>query len=165
MRRLIVIIGLALGVLGVGVSAFAQDNASDNSQAMYLAVDPQPLTISNVQDEHAFSVEVADTDNSRMRGLMFRTDLPEDRAMIFVFDDVRPITMWMRNTPLSLDMLFIRADGTIARILESTKPFSEDLLGSGEPVAFVIEINGGITKKLGIRAGDNVRHRTICGDC
>ena len=119
----------------------------------------EPLTIATEHDASLFTVEIADTDQLRARGLMFRQRLPADRGMLFDFGKPRPAAMWMKNTYISLDMLFIRADGTIAYIAENTKPGSLDVIGISEPVMAVLELAGGTAKRLGIRAGDTVYHR------
>jgi len=119
----------------------------------------EPLTIATEGDASLFTVEIADTDQLRARGLMFRQRLPADRGMLFDFGKPRPAAMWMKNTYISLDMLFIRPDGTIAYIAENTKPRSLDVIGISEPVLAVLELAGGTAKRLGIRAGDTVYHR------
>jgi uncharacterized membrane protein (UPF0127 family) len=107
---------------------------------------------------HAFQVEVMRTDEQRARGLMNRNHLPADRGMLFDFGRTEHVAMWMENTYIPLDMLFIRADGTIARIAERTEPLSRRTIPSGEPVLSVLEINGGISESLGIKPGDRVEH-------
>jgi uncharacterized membrane protein (UPF0127 family) len=119
----------------------------------------EPLTIATEGDATMFTVEIADTDALRARGLMFRQRLPEDRGMLFDFGTPRQVSMWMKNTYISLDMLFIREDGTIAYIAENTVPKSLDTVGVSEPVIAVLELVGGSAKRLGIRAGDTVYHR------
>jgi uncharacterized membrane protein (UPF0127 family) len=119
----------------------------------------EPLTVATDTDAVMFTVEIADTDELRARGLMFRQRLPEDRGMLFDFEAPRPVSMWMKNTYISLDMLFIREDGTIAYIAENTVPKSLDTIGISEPVLAVLELAAGTTRKLGIRAGDTVYHR------
>ena len=121
----------------------------------------EPLTIAVEGDAVMFTVEIADTDALRARGLMFRQRLPEDRGMLFDFGKPRPVSMWMKNTYISLDMFFIRADGTIAYIAENTKPQSLDIIGISEPVLAVLELAGGSARRLGIRAGDKVHHRVF----
>lgn len=138
---------------------------SAQQEPMRVPVDAQALNIQTASGEKNFGLEIADTDQKRSAGLMYRKDFPADRAMIFVFGEERPVMMWMANTPLPLDMLFVRNDGSIARVAENTVPFSKDIVASGEPVAFVIEVNAGIAAKLGIKAGDTVKHRIICGQC
>lgn len=111
---------------------------------------------------HVFKVEVARTVEAQRRGLMFRTDIPADGGMLFApyppeGGGPRAASFWMKDTPSPLDILFIRADGTIATIAENTTPFSQDPIPSGEPVAAVLEINGGRAAELGIAPGDMVR--------
>jgi uncharacterized membrane protein (UPF0127 family) len=118
----------------------------------------ESLVIVSGDKRHAFQVEVMRTDEQRARGLMHRNYMPADRGMLFDFKAVEPVAMWMQNTYISLDMLFIRADGTIARIAERTEPLSTRTIPSGEPVLSVLEINGGVSKTLGIRPGDRVEH-------
>ena len=119
----------------------------------------EPLTVATETDAVMFTVEIADTDALRSRGLMFRQRLPEDRGMLFDFVTPRSVAMWMKNTYIPLDMLFIREDGTIAYIAENTVPHSLDTIGVSEPVLAVLELAGGVAKKHGIRAGDTVYHR------
>jgi uncharacterized protein len=119
----------------------------------------EPLTIATETDANLFTVEIADTDALRERGLMFRQRMPEGRGMLFDFGAPRAVSMWMKNTYISLDMLFIRSDGSIAYIAENTKPRSLDVIGVSEPVLGVLEVAGGTARKLGIRAGDKIFHR------
>jgi uncharacterized membrane protein (UPF0127 family) len=104
----------------------------------------------------AFSVEVAASSKTRETGLMNRTSLPDGTGMIFIFPAVRPVMMWMKDTLLPLDMLFIDARGRIVNIAENTKPMDETIIGSGGHVAYVLEIAGGASKRLGIVTGDTV---------
>lgn len=106
----------------------------------------------------AFQVEVARNDADRAQGLMYRRSMPANHGMLFDFGRVQPVSMWMQNTYLPLDMLFIRPDGTIARIAANTEPLSTRTIPSGEPVLAVLELNAGTAAKLGIKAGDRVEH-------
>jgi uncharacterized membrane protein (UPF0127 family) len=108
--------------------------------------------------KQTFKVEVARNDADRAQGLMFRRSMPADQGMLFDFARVEPVSMWMQNTYLPLDMLFIRADGTIARIAANTEPLSTRTIPSGEPVLAVLELNAGTAAKLGIKPGDRVEH-------
>lgn len=146
-------------VLGLLVLAFAflQPVAAPALEAPLSKI--EPLTVATESDAFMFTVEIADTDELRARGLMFRQRLPEDRGMLFDFESPRQVSMWMKNTYISLDMLFIREDGTIAYIAENTVPKSLDTIGVSEPVLAVLELAGGTSRKLGIRAGDTVYHR------
>lgn len=105
------------------------------------------------------TAEIADTEELRNRGLMFRHILPEGHGMLFDFGKPRPAAMWMKNTYMSLDMLFIRADGTVAAIAENTEPLSEQTISVQEPVRGVLELPAGTAKKLAIRRDDRIYHR------
>ena len=105
-----------------------------------------------------FEVELALTTAERAQGLMFRREMPEMAGMLFVYDKEWEISMWMKNTVIPLDMLFIKGDGRIVAIAERTIPFSLETISSGQPVAGVLELNGGTAARLGIRRGDRVLH-------
>ena len=115
-----------------------------------------PLTIRSTSREHRFTVEVAATAKEQNDGLMYRRSLAPDRGMIFPYDPPQSVAFWMKNTLIPLDMIFIRKDGTIARIAANTVPLSVDTVPSGEPVAAVLEIAGGRAAELGIKEGDRV---------
>jgi uncharacterized membrane protein (UPF0127 family) len=118
----------------------------------------EPLTIVGGSGRHTFQVEVARNDADRAQGLMFRRNLAPDRGMLFDFARVQPISMWMQNTYIPLDMIFIRADGTVARVAENAEPLSTRTIPSGEPVLAVLEVQGGTAARLGIKPGDRVEH-------
>ncbi|HKH34475.1 MAG TPA: DUF192 domain-containing protein [Beijerinckiaceae bacterium] len=118
----------------------------------------QPLTIVTASGRHTFQVELADNDASRAQGLMYRRSLAPDRGMLFDFKRVEPISMWMQNTYVSLDMLFIRPDGTIARVATNAEPLSTRTIPSGEPVLAALEVVAGTAARLGIKPGDKVEH-------
>lgn len=122
------------------------------------AADRNSLEVASGNGVYSFSVELADNDNDRSRGLMFRKSLPEGQGMLFDFHQDRPVSMWMRNTYVSLDMFFIRSDGRILRIAEHTEPLSERIIDSGGPVRAVLEVVAGTAHKLGIKPGDRVAH-------
>lgn len=105
-----------------------------------------------------YHIEVARSPAQMQRGLMFRDSLPEDRGMLFIYKPERPARMWMKNTILPLDMIFIGADGRIINIAENTTPFSLDTIDSGGPVRAVLELNAGQAAGQGIAVGDQVRH-------
>jgi uncharacterized protein len=114
------------------------------------------LEIVSKSGVHAFTVELATNDEERSRGLMFRKELPQGRGMLFDFEREQPVSFWMHNTYIPLDMIFIRGDGRILRIAENTEPLSDQLVPSGGPVRAVLEVIAGTAKKLGIEAGDRV---------
>jgi uncharacterized protein len=139
-------------LLGLAVAWLAKPDAVGAGEP------PQRLEIISGNGTHLFQVEVARTNAERGRGLMFRRYMPKDRGMLFDFGAPEPAAMWMENTYLPLDMLFIRADGVVARIEKQAEPLSRRIIAAGEPVLGVLELNGGICDELGIRAGDKVRH-------
>lgn len=143
---------LAWLLLAPALPAIAQQAATAPAAGL------ETLTIASGSQRHAFQVEVMRTPDQRARGLMHRNYLPPDRGMLFDFGRTEPVAMWMQNTYIPLDMLFIRADGTVARIAENTEPLSTRTIPSGEPVLSVLEINGGTAAKLGIKPGDKVEH-------
>ncbi len=112
----------------------------------------------------AFQVEVADTPAKRSMGLQYRKDLAPDRGMIFLFPAEAPQSFWMKNTPIPLDMIFINAERKIVGIVEQTTPFSLESRAVPAPSQFVLEINGGLAKRHGIRAGDSVKFEGIATD-
>jgi uncharacterized protein len=117
-----------------------------------------PLAIESASGTLNFEVELAITPEQRRQGLMFRESLDADQGMLFDFGDTVPVTMWMRNTLIPLDMLFIDADGRIARIVADTEPLSDAVIGSGDPVRAVLELAAGTSAELGIAVGDRVVH-------
>jgi len=116
----------------------------------------RPLTITGKHKPIHFKVEVAKTERQQEIGLMFRKTMPADHGMIFPMVPARMATFWMHNTYLSLDMVFIRTDGTISSIASNVKPLSDDITGSFEPVGAVLELNAGAAAKAGIKPGDKV---------
>jgi hypothetical protein len=117
----------------------------------------ESLTIVTAHGRARFKVEVAQTAAEQERGLMFRDAIAPTAGMIFPFDPPQPASFWMKNTRIPLDLLFIRADGTIANIAAMAKPYSLDLIPSAEPVAAVLEIAGGRAAAAGIVPGSRVR--------
>jgi uncharacterized membrane protein (UPF0127 family) len=122
---------------------------------------PEPLEIATRGGVLSFDVEVAVKDEQRARGLMYRRSLPAGYGMLFDFGVERDVKMWMKNTYVSLDMLFIRSDGRILNIAERTTPLSTATVSSAGAVRFVLELPAGTAKRLRIAAGDEVGHRLI----
>jgi uncharacterized protein len=117
----------------------------------------EKIVIDTRAGPRVFKVEIAADDASRSTGLMNRTHLARDGGMLFDFKTPVMTAFWMKDTPLSLDMLFVRADGTISTIAANAVPFSTAQIVSAEPIRVVIEINGGVSHMLGIEPGDRVR--------
>jgi len=116
----------------------------------------EPLDFVTASGTHHFSVEVMRTDAQRERGLMFRRYLPPDRGMLFDFKTEQPVMMWMKNTYLSLDMVFISRSGIVTSIAENTEPLSERIIPSGGPVYAVLELDAGTAARIDLKPGDHV---------
>jgi uncharacterized protein len=123
-----------------------------------IAFETSTLTIESASGPISFEVELAVSPEQRRQGLMFREDLNSDQGMLFDFGRTAPVTMWMRNTLISLDMLFIDPDGRIAHIVANTEPLSDAVIGSGGPVRAVLELSAGTSAEQGIVIGDQVVH-------
>jgi uncharacterized membrane protein (UPF0127 family) len=151
LAALSVTLGFALAA--AAAPALAQDDPTGPQPTL----PKQPLTI--VDDNghrHAFQVEMATTPQEQETGLMFRTAVPADGGMLFLFPTVQPEPFWMKNTLVPLDMVFINPDGTIRAIAENTVPYSLAPVDSGGPVLAVLELQGGLTAKEAISVGDQV---------
>ena len=120
-----------------------------------------PLSITTVNGDIRFNVEVAQTPDELQKGLMYRTEMPLTNGMIFSIYPVRPVAMWMKNTQLSLDMIFVAPDATISMIKEHTTPLSEDKIISRDPVRAVIEVPAGNVMRYNIKVGDKVQHAIL----
>lgn len=140
---------MLLLTLGTAAPAAAQDLSS--------------LTIETADGERRFAVELADDAASRRRGLMFRQSMPLDHGMLFDFEREQPLSFWMKNTPLPLDIIFIDRRGIIVHIHHRAVPYDETPIPSEKPASAVLEINGGVARLIGISEGNQVRHR-IFGD-
>jgi len=140
------VLGAWLAIAGIPAAAQAQ-----------AAAPTQTIEVVSRTGVHVFTVELARNDEQRARGLMFRKALPEGRGMLFDFQREEPeVTFWMKNTYISLDIMFIAADGTIRRIAAHTTPLSEAQIPSGGPTRAVLEVIAGTAEKLGIEPGDKV---------
>lgn len=122
------------------------------------AAQTQPLEIVTKSGVHVFTVEMASTEEEKMKGLMYRKSLPEGQGMLFDFTPEQDVQMWMKNTYIPLDMIFIRADGSILSIAENTTPLSEKIISSNGLAKGVLEVIGGTARKYGIAPGDKVAH-------
>jgi len=118
------------------------------------------LCVTSATKTHSFTVEAARTSAEQAKGLMFRTELADNAGMIFPFSDSRIASFWMKNTVIPLDIIFIRANGTIESIADNTTPYSTIPVEAGEPVVAVLELRGGLAAELGIAAGDTVKWAT-----
>jgi uncharacterized membrane protein (UPF0127 family) len=151
----------AFALAALALTACSSDGATASSGAAETPATTIALTIASANGAHDFTVETAKTEQEQQHGLMFRTGIAPNAGMLFApyppnGGGPKEASFWMKNTPSPLDIIFIRADGTIATIAENTVPFSETPIPSGEPVAAVLEINGGRSAELGIAEGDKV---------
>ena len=144
-----------------GALALTGCSRGDSDAATVSRTTTIPVKIAANGRVQVFRAELARTKEEQAKGLMFRTNLAPDFGMLFApypaeGGGPREASFWMKNTPSPLDIVYIRADGTIARIAENTVPYSETPIPSGEPVAAVLEVRGGRTAELGIGEGDKV---------
>jgi uncharacterized membrane protein (UPF0127 family) len=123
----------------------------------------EPLEIVTKSGVRVFSVEMATTEEEKTTGLMYRKELADGKGMLFDFSPAQEVSMWMKNTYISLDMIFIRADGRILRIAENTEPLSTRIISSGGLAKGVLEVIAGTAKKYGIEPGDRVGHSLFNG--
>lgn len=151
----------ALAVL-LALAACAQSETETGASGE-AALQTEQLTIDTANGPVRFTVEIADDEAERNRGLMFRESLADDRGMLFHFQEPERASFWMRNTIISLDIIFIGVDGRILNIAERTTPYSEEGVPAAGLTRGVLEIRGGLARERGIQPGDRVRHRIFPG--
>jgi uncharacterized protein len=122
------------------------------------AIKREPLKLHTAGGVHVINTEITESQEEKAMGLMFRTSLADNAGMLFFYEPPQDVTMWMRNTYIPLDMVFIRADGIVHRIEAWTQPFSESIISSGADVAACLELAGGAAERLGLKPGDRVEH-------
>ncbi len=149
------------GLLVLAVAALFTLGAQTVSGARAASV--QPLEIVTKSGVQVFSVEMATTEEEKTTGLMYRKELPDGKGMLFDFSPEQQVSMWMKNTYIPLDMIFIRADGRILRIAQNTEPHSTAIISSGGLAKGVLEVIAGTAKKYGIAPGDRVAHPLFNG--
>lgn len=145
-----ILLAAAFAAALAGCRAEPQTAQSDAAVTSESGLETIPITISSGDATHRFNVEVARTEEEQARGLMFRDSLAPDAGMLFPFVPPRPASFWMKDTFIPLDMIFVRPDGSIARIAVNTVPHSLEPVQVEEPVAAVLEIAGGRSVELGI---------------
>lgn len=123
--------------------------------------DETRLVVHTQTGDYPFTVEIADTEELRAKGLMYRQELAPDAGMLFDFQEERHVSFWMRNTYIPLDMIFIAADGTVRRVHVNAKPHDITSIPSNAPVRFVLEIPGGRSVEIGLAEGDTIDHPLI----
>ena len=142
------IVSGAVFVLGLFAGFACEATADEQSR----------LILHRGDTEHVFTVEIADTPETRASGLMFRKELADDAGMLFIYPGKQKIAMWMQNTLISLDMLFLDRDGRILHMAERTTPLSTEVISSRFRVKAVLEVIAGTAERLGLRVGDRVEH-------
>ncbi|MGZ8998616.1 MAG: DUF192 domain-containing protein [Allosphingosinicella sp.] len=147
---------LAAALLAAPLAACRTEPGAKSAAKADSGLELIPLEIRSGGKVHRFTVEVARTEEEQAQGLMYRQSLAPDRGMLFPFSPPRPASFWMKNTFIPLDIIFVRADGSIARIADNTVPQSLEQVHVGEPVAAVLELAGGRAAELGISDSDKV---------
>ncbi|MFC6488954.1 DUF192 domain-containing protein [Nitratireductor sp. GCM10026969] len=140
-------------MVGGGPMAWAQE-------PMLLPTHPEPLLAETAAGERSFTIEIADTAEKRARGLMFRRSMGDDHGMLFVFEESRNRSFWMKDTPMPLDLLFVGEDGSV-RAIERGEPLSTDGIAPDARAQFVLELKAGTAQRTGIEVGDRLRHPLI----
>jgi len=140
----------------LAVSVLPASMTSAQQAGSLVTFSREPLAIQSGDKLHKFSVELALNNRQHRQGLMFRRRMAADAGMLFIYRREEPISMWMKNTYIPLDMLFIARDGKIRHLAERTVPMSEAVIGSGGPVVAVLELNAGTVSRLGLKPGDRV---------
>ena len=151
-------LSLVAGVMGLSVS-LAAIWAPSFAHAEACAVDT--VLLRGDWGEARFSVAVADDEGERAQGLMHVEEMARSAGMLFVYERERSVRFWMRNTLIPLDMIFADASGTVQKVHVNAEPLSERLIHGGDNIQYVLEVNGGLAKQLGIDAGSELRHPSI----
>jgi len=115
----------------------------------------------SIANKLSLNIKIADNDSARMKGLMFVKNLPENEGMLFIMEDEAQVNMWMKNTYIPLDMIFINSNKEIVSMAENTKPLSTEIISSKNKVKYVLEINGGLAKKSGLKIGDKINYQEV----
>jgi uncharacterized protein len=150
-------IGRLAAVICVGLPLFLGPGPS-------FALSTATLVLETQSGKHSFKIEVATTDAERQLGLMFRRSLPEDGGMLFLYPQAQPVAMWMKNTIIPLDMVFIDAFGRVRRIETHTEPFSTTPIPSDGAVQAILELNAGTADAIGLKTGDKVIYPGLAAD-
>ena len=153
----------ALAICAVLGAALAGTGGELRAQGALAAFEKGELAIESGGKVHPFKVEVATNSRQHAQGLMFRRSMAPDAGMLFVYPREERIAMWMKNTLIPLDMIFIARGGRIAKIAERTVPMSEETIPSGDPVVAVLELNAGTASRLGLKPGDRVKSPALGG--
>jgi uncharacterized membrane protein (UPF0127 family) len=145
----------------LALCAFAACSASERARGPFADYARARVTIQSSSGSHTLSAWIADTPVRRTQGLMFVRTLAPDAGMIFFFENPRYVSMWMKNTYVALDMLFIDAQGRIVNIARDARPLSLDTINSAAPVSTVLELAAGAAERLSLQAGDQVSYAQL----
>jgi uncharacterized membrane protein (UPF0127 family) len=151
-------ISRALATVALTLVAASMDTQAGGSPPPFPQLAKSELKVVSGTGTHCFQVWIAADDESRRRGLMFVRELPADHGMLFLFERPRYATFWMKDTPLSLDIIFVAPDGRVVNISHRTKPLSEDPVGSDAAVTGVLELLAGTAVRIGLKPGDRLVH-------
>ncbi len=157
-RAVLFLAAAALPLMAAPLGSPAAFGARAQSPAPAAETNLETLTFQTAGGPAAFKVEVMRNDAERERGLMYRRFMPADRGMLFDFGREQNVMMWMKNTYIPLDMVFISRAGVVVHIAENAEPLSERIIPSDAPTYAVVELNGGAAKKIGLKIGDQVDH-------
>lgn len=159
MKRIHSLVTLTLALLGVTLSALGAPTGSVDARQLDRLFNRSTLQIATPDARlHTLNIWIADNDARRARGLMFVEQLDDDAGMLFIYPEPQPIAMWMKNTHIPLDMVFVRSDGRVSRVVANTKPMSTDTIQSQELVLAVIELKAGSAARMKIGPGAQVLH-------
>ena len=153
----IMLVTAALPAVSTSLATSAQ--AEETNAAV--ALSDSAAVLVTASGRHRFTIDVVDTPATRARGLMERTDIAPDYGMLFDFGTDQPVSFWMKNTPTPLDMIFIRADGTVAGIAADTTPYSLESVDSPAPVRFVLEVVAGTARRIGLVPGSRLEQARV----
>ena len=160
MTRQLLLTVAALATLGAACDPQTVAEEPGGNELDDLFETEQLVVLSDDGQRHTFNVYVADRWDQHRRGLMFVRELPEDQGMLFVYDRAGVRSMWMKNTYISLDMVFARADGSVSSVIQDTEPLSMDSQSSNEAVSYVLEVNAGVTRRLNIGSRSRLIRQT-----
>ena len=155
------IIGLLAGALVIATAGAPPLLAKDAAPEVAVPTRSDTAILATANGTHQFTVEIADDPVERARGLMYREEMARDHGMLFDFAREGEQAFWMKNTPLPLDIIFIRADGTVVSIAADTTPYSTESIPSEGPARFVLEVNAGVAADIGLAPGDRLLHRRV----
>lgn len=145
-----------LGILGLAACADPAPTPTASVPNYDFRIDGTLSFVRGADTLRTIDIEVADTDSTRMRGLMERREIPADTGMLFIFPGAQEQAFYMMNTPRSLDIQYYGADSTLLNIAESTTPFSLDNVYSDGPAQFVVEVEAGVSRRIGLVPGDRI---------